>query len=713
MKTSAWKYSLSFVLLLSLWQPTESFALLEEEEYEEPSAQSIEALDERWTNYEEMVEELFRIEEMSEGLLELDVIGESHQGRDIYATRMGDGDQVLLIDSEIHGNEKSGTEAIIDMLDELAAGERDHILEEVTIVTVPKLNPDGSELVKRQNDISWEEVLEYHPHLEGAEPAWYHNESRNGFDINRDFHPDLDFEAEADDLPGTSAHYGFYLTNEARALANLYQELQEEFGIVESYVNLHHMGTPQLEGTDQDVSIALSHPPLGPDNNPKYAEDYPEWDQDKSRRYNLAAAEGIHAHAEDGHEAGLARYTYPSTFDLSGIALGAFGLNGSGAVLFEMAGQQPQVPYDQELIDKVTAGLWGIAESMTDGSVHELDGDAFYDIPKYWPDTPPVSDPEQHVFDFTDEVVGEQPDEWSPIWQGEDEQLTIADEPLRLEHTARSGVRGFTADAVGELYGSTEIFALVQGSNIQNHVFELGFHMSGSPGSENGIYADARLPDDEYENGTVRIMQRSGGSSTTLGIAEPGFEVSEDEWYRVLLQRDAAALQLKVWPDGEDEPDSWQIVTTEDNMYGGQVGFSHSTPGAVNDLAYIGVGVGGKRAPHADDDHLGEPVDPPEEGLIRNLQPAENRTLAAGESVRIAFDSDPGLNAVFSIRLPLTSQSQPPTELPMWESSPGQYVGYWTAIRNLSVQGAEIEVKVTDADGNETRETAEGRLNIN
>ncbi|EZH65557.1 hypothetical protein DH09_18230 [Bacillaceae bacterium JMAK1] len=702
---------LFIVLIFSLLiQPKESFALLEEEGDEIPSAQSIEELDDRWTNYEEMVEELLRIEELSDGKLDLEIIGESHHGRDIYSARIGEGDQVLLIDSEIHGNEKAGTEAVIDMLDALASGDRDHILEEVTIVAVPKLNPDGAELVKRQNDISWEEVLEYHPHLEGAEPAWYHNESRNGFDINRDFHPDLDFEAEASDLPGTSAHYGFYLTNEARALADLYQELQGEFGIVEAYVNLHHMGTPKLEGTDQDVSIALSHPPLGPDNNPKYVDDYPEWDQDKSRRYNLAAAEGIHGHAEDGHEAGLARYSYPSTFDLSGIALGAFGLNGSGAVLFEMAGQQPQVPYDQELIDKVTAGLWGIAESMTDGSVHEMDGDAFYDIPKYWADTPPVSDPTEHEFDFTSDTVGEMPQQWSTMWQGEEDQLTILDDPLRLQHSVRSGVRGFTSDVVGELYGSTEVFGLVRGEHIQNKVFELGFHMSGSPGSENGIYADAQLPNDEYENGTVRIMQRRGGANTTLGIAEPDFEVAEDEWYRVLLQRDAAALQLKVWPDGEEEPSNWQVVTTENTMYGGKVGFSHNTPGAVNEFAYIGVGVGGKRAPHADDDHLGEPVEPPEEGLITNLQPSEDMSLTAGQSVKISFDSEPGLDAVFSIRLPLTSQS--PTELPMWESSPGNYVGYWTAIRNLSVQGAEIEVKVTDQYGNETRKTAEGRLTI-
>jgi len=32
----------------------------------------------------------------------------------------------------------------------------------------------------------------------------------------------------------------------------------------------------------------------------------------------------------------------------------------------------------------VLTGLWGIAEAMADGSVDDLDGDDFFDLPKYW-----------------------------------------------------------------------------------------------------------------------------------------------------------------------------------------------------------------------------------------------------------------------------------------------------------------------------------------
>lgn len=114
---------------------------------------------------------------------------------------------------------------------------------------------------------------------------------------------------------------------------------------------------------------------------------------------------------------------------------------------------------------------------------------------------------------------------------------------------------------------------------------------------------------------------------------------------------------------------------------------------------------------------------------IDDLKPAENVSLNAGETVKIAFDSKPGLDATFAIRIPLTNTrdsknattskstnavngASNATELPMMETENGHYVGYWTAISNVKANGAEIEVKVTDKNGNEKRKTAEGKLDI-
>ncbi|WP_188454287.1 S8 family peptidase [Virgibacillus oceani] len=101
---------------------------------------------------------------------------------------------------------------------------------------------------------------------------------------------------------------------------------------------------------------------------------------------------------------------------------------------------------------------------------------------------------------------------------------------------------------------------------------------------------------------------------------------------------------------------------------------------------------------------------------IENLTPTEDKHLQAGESVKIEFDSEPGLDATFFIHMPLTNaraQVTNATELPMMETSDGHYVGYWTATSSVKAEGAVIEVKVVDDYNNETRTEAEGKLFIN
>ncbi len=101
---------------------------------------------------------------------------------------------------------------------------------------------------------------------------------------------------------------------------------------------------------------------------------------------------------------------------------------------------------------------------------------------------------------------------------------------------------------------------------------------------------------------------------------------------------------------------------------------------------------------------------------IENLTPVEDVYLKTGRSVKIEFDSDPGLKASFVIHMPLTnvgSQITNATELPMMETSNGHYVGYWTVPYGVTANGARIEVKVVDSFQNEARKMAEGKLFIN
>ncbi|WP_443089796.1 S8 family serine peptidase [Virgibacillus sp. MG-45] len=102
--------------------------------------------------------------------------------------------------------------------------------------------------------------------------------------------------------------------------------------------------------------------------------------------------------------------------------------------------------------------------------------------------------------------------------------------------------------------------------------------------------------------------------------------------------------------------------------------------------------------------------------VIENLTPVEDVHLNTGESVKIEFDSEPGLRATYVIHMPLTNlgaKLSNATELPMMETSPGHYVGYYTVTADAYADGARIEVKVRDSYKNETRKVADGKLFIN
>ncbi|UZD14932.1 S8 family serine peptidase [Virgibacillus natechei] len=99
---------------------------------------------------------------------------------------------------------------------------------------------------------------------------------------------------------------------------------------------------------------------------------------------------------------------------------------------------------------------------------------------------------------------------------------------------------------------------------------------------------------------------------------------------------------------------------------------------------------------------------------IENVNPTEDQYIQAGETVTIEFESEPGLDATFSILMPLTNgQISNATELPMQETSDGHYVGYYTATSNVQAENAVIEVSVVDGYGNQATEQAEGTVTIN
>jgi predicted deacylase len=356
-----------------------------------------------WTGYEEMTAELQRLEATSDGRVDVEVVGQTEEERDIYTARVGTGDRVLLVQSAIHGNERTGTEALLGILKDLASGDDPatrRALEGVTLVAMPMVNPDGGELNRRMNVVDWEaDVVAEYPQLAGAPRAWYHRLSGDGidlpgFDLNRDFNPDLDYVPRPEDLPGEQTDAGFFLSPESRAIRDVYVGLQEEFGEVEAVVDLHHMGPcDALTGGPQDgrpISVSLDYPPLGVDDGAAYQDDWPELDQDASRRHALAVANGMQqAYGTQSPLAAVGRYFHPDEREYAGQGRSAFALNGSATVLFEVRGQQDDLgpKLSGMLVQSVRTGVEALIDAMATGEVDTLDGDAFFDLPDYGWDT--------------------------------------------------------------------------------------------------------------------------------------------------------------------------------------------------------------------------------------------------------------------------------------------------------------------------------------
>lgn len=106
----------------------------------------------RWITLNHIQKTFSRYEMSSE--IEMEQIGSSEEGRDIFQFSMGSGKKKILIWSQMHGNESTGTKAIFDLLsyfDKVNDSTVDRILTECTIKIIPMLNPDGAERYTRVN----------------------------------------------------------------------------------------------------------------------------------------------------------------------------------------------------------------------------------------------------------------------------------------------------------------------------------------------------------------------------------------------------------------------------------------------------------------------------------------------------------------------------------------------------------------------------------
>jgi len=113
------------------------------------------ALHGRWLPFSKMAPVLKTLEH----LFDVSKIGESEQKESIYKVQIGQGKIPILIWSQMHGNESTGTKALFDLF-KLFSNPLEiepivtQILEACTITFIPMLNPDGAKAYTRVNATS-------------------------------------------------------------------------------------------------------------------------------------------------------------------------------------------------------------------------------------------------------------------------------------------------------------------------------------------------------------------------------------------------------------------------------------------------------------------------------------------------------------------------------------------------------------------------------
>ena len=102
----------------------------------------------------------------------------------------------------------------------------------------------------------------------------------------------------------------------------------------------------------------------------------------------------------------------------------------------------------------------------------------------------------------------------------------------------------------------------------------------------------------------------------------------------------------------------------------------------------------------------------PEIPGITNIKPSQDIELAAGDSLTISFNAPAGGSGCYRILLPVPMANNNNLGTPMTEQSPEFYTAIWTVPEGLVASNMEIEVVYVDVDGNETFETAEGKVSV-
>jgi hypothetical protein len=141
---------ISFILLLSLAFMTDVLAQQITAPLEKNNYLKV-------TSYDELTTFVKQLDEKSD-LLKVVVIGQSSQGRNLYALEFSssefgkDKSKIkVMFHAQQHGNEQSGKEGALLLAQALLKPENKYLFDKIDFAIIPQVNPDGAEVNQRRN----------------------------------------------------------------------------------------------------------------------------------------------------------------------------------------------------------------------------------------------------------------------------------------------------------------------------------------------------------------------------------------------------------------------------------------------------------------------------------------------------------------------------------------------------------------------------------
>ncbi len=190
-------------------------------------------------------------------IVNLELIGKSVDGRNIYGIEIGKGDKVLYLDANVHAAEVANTLILMRFLSEIVNNYEENdknivnILNNVKIAAIPTMNPDGYEIYNFGVES-----------LNNKNLWWYQNKDKinfeniksnaNGVDLNRNFPTQnagmyyvgktlISNTSLEKTTEGGKYFNGYSVGSEPETKAAMYFMLKH-FKNVYAYINMHSQG---------------------------------------------------------------------------------------------------------------------------------------------------------------------------------------------------------------------------------------------------------------------------------------------------------------------------------------------------------------------------------------------------------------------------------------------------------------------------------------